>query len=342
MSERHCVQCGLSELHPAARIDASDTCALCRRAPVKEQRALQLERARKKFESVVELAKVGSAPHVTVAASGGKDSSYTMLRLRKHYGLEVIAVAVDNGFLSEAAEENLNAITRALDIQLIIARPPADSMRALFSTAAREEPFSNAALQRASGVCNACIGMVKSIVLNHAMRERTPLMAWGWSPGQAPLASAVHRPTKDLLASFETIRTGALAEAMDAEALAMFPTPEQLEAEGAIPTFINPLAIESYDEDQMRDELIALGWRVPTDTDPNSTNCRLNALGNHLHRARHGVNPYALELASLVREGWMEYGEALDRLSSLEDPEIVAEIARELGVEDLILQGEVE
>jgi hypothetical protein len=319
-----------------ARLDESGRCAACRRQPTPERRESLLQNSKQRMEELFDEIRERPGLHVTVAASGGKDSSYTLLRLKEHHRLRVQAVAVDNGFLSAHAEQNLLVVTDALEIPLVIVRPPVDRSRAVFAMAAREEPFSPLALQRASGICNACIGMVKSICLQQAIEWRTPLLAWGWSPGQAPLASAIHRPSPALLRSFMGMLQGPLADALGDSARDLFPTESQLADVDGIPTSINPLAVEPYDEVAIRERLEGLGWYKPADTDANSTNCRLNALGNHLHRARHGTNPYAVELAGLVREGWMDAAEAAARLAQLEDPQQVRAVACDLGVEDLL------
>ena len=54
-----------------------------------------------------------------------------------------------------------------------------------------------------------------------------------------------------------------------------------------------------------------LGWKRPKDTDPCSTNCLLNTLGNYACLQQLKYHPYIGELSFLVREGKISYQEAI-------------------------------
>jgi hypothetical protein len=77
-------------------------------------------------------------------------------------------------------------------------------------------------------------------------------------------------------------------------------------------------------------EIGAMGWEKPDDTDPNSTNCLLNALGIKVHKERFKFHPYAYELANLVRRGYMDREVAVTRLEEEPDSEIVDTIRERL------------
>jgi hypothetical protein len=78
----------------------------------------------------------------------------------------------------------------------------------------------------------------------------------------------------------------------------------------------------------------AYGWKRPNDLDPNSTNCLLNTFAAHVHIKQMGYHAYALELAGLVREGYLERDEALRRLEIPQTPELLTAVAARLGVPD--------
>ena len=83
----------------------------------------------------------------------------------------------------------------------------------------------------------------------------------------------------------------------------------------------------------MMEKISELGWEKPQDTDPNSTNCLLNALGNKVHMDRFNFHPYAFELANLVREGYMDRGEAIERLEEKGNTRIIQEAQKRLDIE---------
>jgi hypothetical protein len=98
------------------------------------------------------------------------------------------------------------------------------------------------------------------------------------------------------------------------------------------PYSINPLAFANYDEREIYEIVDKYGWKKPDDTDANSTNCLLNALANQVHVEQFGVNPYAYEIAELVRAGYMTRDEGLARLEASFPSEQIAEVKRKLGI----------
>ena len=98
------------------------------------------------------------------------------------------------------------------------------------------------------------------------------------------------------------------------------------------PYNVHPLAFLDYNEEEIYRSIASLGWKVPEDVDPNSTNCLLNSLGNAVHKQRFGFHPYAFELAGLVREGYLNREVALERLQRQEDQAVVDRVKDRLGV----------
>ena len=137
---------------------------------------------------------------VLLAYSGGKDSSWTLLQLRRRYGLRVRALTVDNGFLSEVALHNAATVAATLGADHVVRRPDPELLRRLFRASLSERLFSATALTRASAVCNACIAVVKSLCLDEALSQGMDVVAWGWSPAQLPVTAAFLQPDAKLLA----------------------------------------------------------------------------------------------------------------------------------------------
>ena len=80
------------------------------------------------------------------------------------------------------------------------------------------------------------------------------------------------------------------------------------------PYTVSPLPIVGYDEAEIYRTIARLGWTRPTDVDPNSTNCRLNAFGIVRHLNRYRFHPYDYEMSHLVRLGAMTRDAALEKL----------------------------
>jgi hypothetical protein len=98
------------------------------------------------------------------------------------------------------------------------------------------------------------------------------------------------------------------------------------------PVNVHPLAFMDYDEAKILDKIKSLGWKEPADTDPNSTNCTLNALANYLHRNKFNFHPYAWEIAGIVRAGSMKREDGIRKTSQAEDIKMVNYAADRLGI----------
>ena len=102
-----------------------------------------------------------------------------------------------------------------------------------------------------------------------------------------------------------------------------FVTDEQFGRPESFPWNLHPLAFLEYNEEKIHERNTELGWEKPDDTDPNSTNCLLNAYANHIHRARYGFHPYVWEIANLVRLGTMSRDEGLSKIEPPEEETMV-------------------
>ncbi len=321
-----CTRCILPETFPGIQFDKDGVCNHCHREEKKIQRALKKKAEyRNKLDQLVNEVK-GKAPvyDAIVAYSGGKDSSYTMKILRDEYDLRLLGMTFDNHFISPAARENMNKVTNALQVDLLIFKPSWPVIKRMFCCTANEDIFSRATLLRASAVCTACIGMVKSLVLKTGLEMDIPLVGFGWSPGQAPIQSAIMKTNPALVRQNQ----GALKRAFPGdiiEKLQGYFIPETYYEtyKHRFPHNIHPLAFFDYDEDHIKRELDQLGWRIPSDTDTNSTNCLLNAFANQCHIQRHHFHPYVWEIANMVRQGIMSREEGIEKIYSDQNQEMV-------------------
>jgi hypothetical protein len=103
-----------------------------------------------------------------------------------------------------------------------------------------------------------------------------------------------------------------------------FLTEEHFAMPDRFPHNVSPLAFLEYNEEEILRDIASLGWEKPDDTDPNSTNCLLNALGIDVHKERFGFHPYAFELAGLVRNGYLERDEAIRRIEEESNKGVVS------------------
>jgi tRNA(Ile)-lysidine synthase TilS/MesJ len=264
-----------------------------------------------------------------IAYSGGKDSSYTLKLLRDRYSLRMLALTFDNHFVSQTSWKNIKRVTDALNVDHIRFRPSWQIVKDLFVLTAKKDIFPTPTLLRASAICTACIGIVKSLVLKTALEMSIPLVAFGWSPGQAPIQSAIMKTNSALIRRNQAALNKAFPlEIRDGILRYFIPDTYYEIYKERFPHNIHPLAFFDYDEQEIMRQLDVLGWRTPDDTDTNSTNCLLNAFANQCHLDRHGFHPYVWEIANMVRQGVMERKEGIERIYTEQDQKAV-EFARE-------------
>jgi len=333
---KRCTRCILPETFPGIRFDEEGACQYCRRMPATgpqaERRATQKDRLRARFEELVRQVHTRPGYHCLMSWSGGKDSTYTLRLLREQYDLRTLAFTFDNGFVSPAALNNMRAVAESLGVDHVIVKPRFDLLQQIFLASTQPGMYPPRALERASGICNSCMALAKGIGLRMALEKDIPMLVYGWSPGQIPLASALLRTNPRMLRAMLETAIAPLEKVAAGQVTVYFPEKHHLGDTREFPYNVSPLAFLEYDEETALRRIQPLGWERPQDTDPNSTNCLLNSFANMIHVEQMGYHPYAMELAGLVREGYMSREEALGRLEVAAAPEVVAAVEAKLDI----------
>ena len=317
-------------------MDHSGVCNYCRSFKGVTKLNEQREAYREKFKLLLS-SRVCHNPgpyDIIVAYSGGKDSTFALHVFRNEYNLRILALTFDHGFVSPFAMENIRRVVETLGVDHIMFKPDFQLMKSVFRYSLENEFHPGKALERASSICNSCMGIVKFLILRMAIEKDIPLIGYGWSPGQAPLQSAILKNSFAFAAKAQQLFLGPLERALGPKVKAYF-LDERHSAgvyQKELPYNVNIMAFLRYNEREIYDRIERLGWEAPLDTDPNSTNCLLNAFASEAHIRRHGYHPYAMELAELVREGILSREDALERLSKVSNPAVVGVIKKRLGL----------
>jgi tRNA(Ile)-lysidine synthase TilS/MesJ len=339
-----CASCVLPETFPGIRFDAGGVCNHCRSfAGRKEKHDAEKARYRQKFLDVLGQCKKASrrSHDVIMAYSGGKDSSFTLKLLKEQYGLNVLAITFNHGFVSPQALRNIQRVTETLNVDHIMMTPGRETLCRAFTRTLESDVYPLKSLERASSICTTCMNLVKSFVIKTAVEQGVPVIAYGWSPGQAPMASSVLRLNPSMVKQMQETLVRTLGTIMgddlapyllDQERYDKRASGETLPDGESVMYAVHPLAFIDYREEEIMSEIRMLGWEAPQDTDANSTNCLLNAFANRVHLTRHGFHPYAFEIAGLVREGCMSREDGLAKLSAAPDAEVIKSVQKRLGL----------
>jgi tRNA(Ile)-lysidine synthase TilS/MesJ len=335
LSLKICKKCILPETFPGISFDSNGVCNHCRREePILDKIQEKKKQYRRHLDELINEVKVTDPVYGAIMAySGGKDSSYVLKLLRERYDLRVIALTFDNHFLSATTLENIKKVTDKLGVDHIIFKPPWPALNRLFVHTSEEDIFPKPTLLRASAICTACIGLVKSLVLKTALDMEIPLIAFGWSPGQAPIQAAVMKTNPALIQQNQKVLKKAFPPDIGKSMMQYFiPEVYFRRDKERFPYNIHPLAFFEYDEEKIVHEVEALGWRAPRDTDTNSTNCLLNAFANQVHIQRHRFHPYALEIANMVRQGVMTRPVGIEKIYTEQNQQMVEFAKGKLGL----------
>ncbi|GBE12471.1 hypothetical protein BMS3Bbin14_01810 [bacterium BMS3Bbin14] len=327
---RYCSNCVLPSTFPGITFDENGVCNHCRHYKGNDARAALKKKYEAKFLKLLDEREENGAYDVIVAYSGGKDSSYTLDVFVNRYRLKVLALTLDNTFVSPRAFKNISNVCSSLGVDNLLIRPSRKMLRTIFKAAAVHELYAAKTLERASTICTSCISFVKGSVLRTAIEKQIPFVGFGWSPGQAPVQSSVMRTNPALMKNTQQATMKPLYRIGGDQILPFFVTDKQFECKELFPWNIHPLAFLDYDENKIIERIGKLGWEPPDDTDPNSSNCTLNAYANQVHRQRYGFHPYVWEIANMVRTGELSREEGMEKLVPPENSGMVAFAKNEL------------
>lgn len=320
---KHCANCTLPATFPGIRFDDRGVCNYC--LDFKGKEFLKAEKARysQKFEALIKENRSKSIYDVLMCYSGGKDSTYTLAVLKERYHLNPLAVTFDNGFIANQALTNIYNVVEKLGVDHIMFKPRFDVLAKIFRYCSNTCVYPLKALERSSAICTSCMGMIRYSSLRLALEKRIPFIAYGWSPGQAPVSSSVMKNIPSMIKRMQKIIYDPLFKIAGREIDPYFLDDKHFNGSYQFPYNLNPLAFIDYNLEAIHESISRFGWKRPEEVDANSTNCLLNSYAVYIHKKQLGFHPYAFELANLVREGNLSRATALQRLETPEDPYIV-------------------
>ena len=195
-----------------------------------------------------------------------------MYLFKTKYRLRVLALSLDNGFISDTSLENIKKVTDKLGIDHITFKPKWDVLKKVFTHASVNELYSKKTLERASTICTSCIGLVKSLCLKTAIEQNIPMIGFGWSPGQAPVQSSIMKNNPSFVKAAQSALMEPLKKIVGDEIETYFLNQSHYDQLKKFPYNVHPMAWEFYEEHMLLDEITKLGWEALKDTDTNSSN----------------------------------------------------------------------
>lgn len=332
MSKLICKKCVLDSDIPGIQInEESGLCHFCETyTPLTlQEKTDYLTRIEKLFE---QYAGTGNYD-VIYALSGGKDSSYTLYKLKKDYPfLKVLAVQFNNGFTSEGAIKNAKKICEITGCDYFQLTMKEEILLDTFRKAAESyDAFPRFAKYRASDICNVCISIIKQKLIEKAITEKAPFIVFAFTAGQSPnpiipLSANFLKWSRNL---FETQLQKIGVDDKDEVFLLKKSVLANLGEN--VPSILHPLCLWDYNEDVILETLLEIGWESPGINDSNSTNCILNSFACYNHLKKYGFHPYTFDIAGLVRSGDMSREEGFEKITQELSQPLIMEAAKKLN-----------
>ncbi|MBU0969558.1 MAG: hypothetical protein KKC20_02870 [Proteobacteria bacterium] len=240
--------------------------------------------------------------HVLVLFSGGKDSSYLLHRMIERYkGIQILALTVDNTFMSPIAMENVTAIIQQLGIDHMMVRPRAGFMEKMFRYA-----FTHLNERGCAGTVDQFDGdFFCDVARNIAAQMGIPYILCGLSRDQV-----AH------VLGLDTFLTSRQAEAKKREHVAGIRLADIFDAHelrhwwnGSAwplekrPQMLFPFFIWNLSESFIKKRVLALNLMPRGDESPLVTNNSLVPLMGVVDMVRLGYSSFEPEFARMVRDG---------------------------------------
>ena len=331
MSKLVCKKCVLDSDIPGIQINEdSGLCHFCETyAPLSLQ---EKNEYLTKIEELFEQYRGKGRYDVIYALSGGKDSSYTLYKLKKDYPfLKVLAVQFDNGFTSEGAIKNAKKMCKITGSDYYQLTMETEILYDTFRKAAESyDAFPKFAKYRASDICNVCITIIKQKLIEQAIIQKAPFIVFAFTAGQSPNPIITLSPnfiqwSRNL---FKKQLEKIDVEDKDEIFLLKSKVIENM-GETAL-SILHPLCLWEYSEDKVLEALLEIGWEQPGINDSNSTNCTLNSFACYNHLEKYGFHPYAFDTAGLVRSGEMSRKEGFEKINQELSQPLIEEAAQKL------------
>ncbi|MGB7605590.1 MAG: amino acid adenylation domain-containing protein, partial [Lutisporaceae bacterium] len=323
----YCSKCGLPSNYPNTTYDKDMVCNMCRDYYEYKEKADSYFKTMIELEEMFGMHKANNKADYDcmVLFSGGKDSSYVLYKL-VDMGFKVLALTLDNGYISETALENIDNIIKELKIDNVIIRP--ENMKEIFCESLMAE----------SNVCNGCFKTLLALSTKMAYEKGIKYVVTGLSRGQiyemrltSLFISKVFDPQEVDKAVLEARKVyhgmdDYISRLLDVELLKDETVFDEVE-------FIDFYRYSDAKKTEIFDFLKSRSsiWSRPSDTGFCSSNCRINDVGIYVHCKEQGYHNYALPTCWEVRTNHLTLEAGKEELSGDVNIEQVKTILNEIG-----------
>ncbi len=308
---QRCRTCLLTTAHPEVSLNQDDICNVCEEWSDYAQASQTYFQSIKEFQHLRAVAAKGreSAEYdCMLLYSGGKDSSYVLHRLVE-LGLKVLAFTFDNGFISNAAFENIRRQTATLQVDSIVER-----------ASAMDEIFVESLLADAT-VCSGCFRALTAISTRLAHEKNINMVVTGLSRGQifdTKLAGLYKQGIVEVAQVEQNLQLFRKVFHANEDRTAQLLSVDLKTVDIDQIHFVDFFRYDNIGVSGVRDYLRARDdyWSQPQDTGFCSSNCVMNDVGICVHSSQKGFHNYEAPLSWDIRLGVSHRDEVIGEVTS--------------------------
>lgn len=328
----HCIKCGLPSTYPNTLYSAEGVCNVCEFYETSKDQADDYFQSMERLSSLIMKAadRKKSSYDCMVLFSGGKDSTYVLYHLVE-MGFKCLAFTFDNGYISDAAKDNIKKLVSELGVDHVFSSYP--KMDDVFLEGLVEE----------HSVCNGCFKMLRILSTRMAFEKGIPFIVTGFSRGQIYdlRLSPIHRQNIFSVSEIEKKIFDQRRLYFGVEDYTLRSAGKQLEVTEEMLRAVNIIDYFRYSPVTKRDILEYLreknsDWLNPTDTGVCSSNCLINDVGIFIQRKVLGYDNYTYPNSWEVRTGHITLEDFQKESDEKMDTAKIEKIIQQIGYKETI------
>lgn len=307
-----CTKCVLPETYPRIRFDKNGICNVCKHFD-EHYKNIDYQARQRELEKIIDKAKKKKREYdCIVPISGGRDSSMVLYMAVKIFKLKTLALTYDNGFASAQARDNLENLTRSLNVDFMSFKPQTNTLMKAYRTA----------FLKTGDFCIPCNRGVTTAIYKTALRNNIPLILLGYCSKTDGIPSEMERFDQRL---FKDIAKGEMSSAE----LRPFTFPQikrLLVTRISVPDYFDWKETENFKK--LSEEIVGSNYSGDVHFD-----CIATPVADYLKRMKWGFGKKELKMAVYVRDGLMSRDDALAQLpTKIEEPAIMDYWLKQLNV----------
>jgi hypothetical protein len=308
------------------RLNEQNVCNYCEYWSEKKDYLMNYDMHYPLFEERIRKVKGKYDYDALVGLSGGKDSTYVLYKLVEEYGLNVLAMTYENGYLSDWAVNSIKRTVEHLNVDHFFYRPQREIHKS----------FYNLAIRRLGDPCFACAFAGYFYTIKLCFEKRIPFFVHGRSPYQ--MFRNLYKENSDLFIpmlmlnyeshSFDRLKPvyqsvlgtmrKYIVDLVDGkyesikDILNEFFLPEDSLISDFVPEFLAYFIYHPYDENDIKNDITeGVGW-MPSEDDYvlGHYDCKIHDAAGYLYKELNGVDVLVPDVASMIRLGHINNDDA--------------------------------